>query len=66
MKHHQTAKKSKFRVVGYDSFSNEDWKVGEYWSLDKAKEQADKRAGTMTLMYVYDDKGKLVYSAGSY
>lgn len=55
-----------FKVVGYDSFSHEEFEVGEYKTKDKAINVADKKGGQMTLMYVYDQNGKRIYKAGTY
>jgi len=61
-----TAPKSKFRIIGYDSFDNDQWKVGDYATLDEAKKEANKRGGQMTIMYVHNDKGEIVHRSGSY
>lgn len=60
------APKGKCRVVGVDTFSNEDWVEGDYDSQEQAKEVAVEKGGTMTKMYVYDHDGKLWYEAGTY
>lgn len=60
------APKGKFRVVGVDTFSNEDWLVGDFDSLSMAMEVADKKGGTMTKMHVYDDKGNHLHEAGTF
>lgn len=56
----------KYRVEGYDSFSNEEFHVGEYTTAEEAINVAKRKGGTMTLMYVYDPKGKRIFQAGSY
>lgn len=55
----------KYKVVGYDSFSHEDWEVGQYKNKDDAINAAKERAGTMTLMYVYEGDNRIA-SFGSY
>lgn len=60
------APKGKYRVVGVDTFSNEDWIVGDYNGSKEAKEIADKKGGTMTMMHVYDHNGKCIHTAGTY
>lgn len=51
--------KSKFEVHGYDSFSKEGWKVGEYDTEELARSVAITNSGSMTLMYVYKDGQQL-------
>lgn len=60
------APKGKYRVVGVDTFANEDWLVGDYNSSKEAKDIADKKGGSMTKMYVYDHDGKCLHEAGTY
>ena len=60
------APKSKFRVVGVDTFDGGDWVQGDFDTLEKAKECADKEGAPMTKTYVYNDKGQLVYEAGTF
>ena len=55
----------KFRVVGVDLFSHEDYLVGDYDSRAKAFKVADdnntKRPGSMDDIYhVYDDQGTYI------
>jgi hypothetical protein len=60
-------KKMKYRVVGYDSFSREEFPVGEYETKEQALAAATKDAGTMTLMYVYDIfSGERISKMGTY
>ena len=60
------APKGKFRIIGVDTFDGGDWIVGEYDTLEEAINIANKKGGTMTMMYVYDDRGKLHHSAGTF
>jgi len=60
------APKGMFRVVGVDTFSNEDWVYGDYKTFKEAKEFADKHGGNMNVVYVYDDKGSPLHHAGTY
>lgn len=57
----------KYKVVGYDSFSREEFSVGNFSSTDKAIQCADKHSGSMTLMYVYDTiTGHRIYKSGTF
>jgi len=60
------APKGKFRVIGFDSFSREFWHDGDFSKKNRAIECAKKKAGQMTLMYVHDDSGEIVFQAGNY
>jgi hypothetical protein len=55
----------KFRVVGVDLFSHEDYLMGDYTSRAEAFKFADdhntKRSGLMDdIYYVYDDQGTYI------
>ena len=56
----------KFRVVGVDTFSNDDWVQGDFDTLEEAQATADKKGGEMTKMHVYDDKGNHRHEAGTF
>lgn len=60
------APEGKFRVVGVDTFSHDDWVQGDFDTKEKALECARYKSGTMLKMYVYDDKGKYIDGHGSY
>jgi hypothetical protein len=60
------APKGKFRVVGVDTFDGGDWIQGDYPTKAKAIEVANDKGGTMTMMYVYDTKGRYIHSAGTF
>lgn len=60
------ANPKKFRVVGVDTFSHEDWVYNEYDLLTEAIECANAHGATMNKTHVYDDQGRNHHSAGSY
>ena len=62
------APKGKYRVVLVDTFDGGDCILGHRKHLDKAIELADEhgKGKQMTKVYVYDDKGNMVYSTGSF
>jgi len=60
-----SAPAGKFRVIGVDLFSHEDYLVGDYSSRAKAFKIADahntKRSGSMDdICYVYDHQGAYI------
>lgn len=60
------APKGKFRVVGVDTFDNTDWLQGDFDTFGEAKEVANKKGGTMTKMYVYNEKEDILHDAGTF
>lgn len=60
------APKGKFRVIGVDTFDGGDWHDGDYDTKEAALEVARKKGGNMTILYVYDDKGNRIGSAGTF
>lgn len=54
-----------FKVVGVDTFSNEDWVYAEWPTLEEAIECAEHHGGTMNKTHVYDDNGQHLFDAGS-
>ena len=62
----QQAPMGKFRIVGVDTFSNEDWVEGDFVTLEQAKHVANQRGGEMRKMYIYNDQGNYLYEAGTY
>lgn len=62
----RNAPAGKFRVVGVDTFDGGDWLEGDFDSLTEAVEHANKRGGQMTKMYVYDENGRYMHSAGTF
>lgn len=57
------APSGKFRVVAVDRLRGlgKDRLVGDYPTLQEAREAAEQHAGVMQPCYVYDDEGRLVY-----
>jgi hypothetical protein len=62
----QKAPKNKFRVIGVDTFSNEDWSYGDFKTKEEAIKVAKEKGGTMNKVHVYDDKGKHLFEAGTF
>lgn len=62
----RTAPKGKYRVIGVDTFSNEDWVYEDFKSKLEAIKFANSKGGNMNMVYVYDDKGNYVHHAGTY
>lgn len=56
----------KFRVVGVDTFDGGDWVQGDFGSREAAVQCAQAHGGQMTRMYVYDDRGNRLASAGTF
>lgn len=56
-----------FRVIGVDlSDSAENFVVGDFMTLQEAKEAANRRAQVGSPIYIYDDAGELVERYGSW
>lgn len=60
------APKGKFRVILVDTFDGGDCIIGDYKNKKKAFDIAEEKGGTMTIVYVYDDKGRRVKKTGSF
>jgi hypothetical protein len=60
------APKGKFRVISVDTFDGGDCCHGEKNNLNDAIKLAQQHCGTMLKAYVYDDKGRQVWSGGSF
>lgn len=62
------APKGKYRVVLVDTFDGGDCILGNRKSKEKAIELAKKHGDgkQMTLVHVYDDKGKCIHTSGSF
>lgn len=56
----------KFRIIGFDTFVMSDWFEGDFNTLEEAKAAADKKGRKMIIMYVYDETGKRLHSAGTF
>jgi hypothetical protein len=59
---------NKFKVIGIDTFSHDDWSEGEFDYIEDAIKHAEDKVidEEMMLMYVYDDKEKKIYQCGNY
>ena len=55
-----------FRVVGVDTFeaSDADFHIGDFADRGEAIAEATARAGVMCPVYVYDERGELIFNAG--
>lgn len=55
-----------FRVVGVDTFEapDADFHIGDFADRGEAIAEATARAGVMRPVYVYDESGDLIFSAG--
>lgn len=60
------APKGKFRVIGVDTFDGGDWVEGDYATIQDAINAARSKAGEMTYMHVFDDRGCNVESFGRF
>ena len=60
------APKGKYRVVLVDTFDGGDCILLTTKSKQKALDLANKNGGTMTIVYVYDDKGRQIHKAGTF
>jgi len=56
----------KYRVVGVDTFSNEDWIDGDFSTAAEAIERARSKGGVMLKTHVYDDTGLHIFQAGEF
>lgn len=56
----------KFRVVVVDTFSNEDYVLGDFDVKYDAMMAAMNRGGTMQKAYVYDGNGRRLGNFGNY
>lgn len=64
----RVARRGRFRVVEFDDYDSSELVIGEYGNLEKAKQiSRKKKSGTSdTYSYnVYDDTGKIVFSASN-
>lgn len=62
----RSAPKKQFRVIGFDTFSNEAWHDSDWSSKKIALEHAERKSGSMTLMYVFDDQGNQIAKYGTF
>lgn len=56
----------KYRVVLVDTFDGGDCILSTTSDKQKAIKLADEKGGQMTKVYVYDDKGCQIHSAGTF
>lgn len=62
----RSAPAAKYRVIGVDTFDGGDWHQGDFETKDAALACARDKGGEMTVMHVYDDKGRHVGNAGTF
>lgn len=57
-----------FRVIGVDTFDNDDWHEGDFDSLQLALDHVAERTEgqEMLKMHIYDDQGNHVGEGGSF
>jgi len=60
------APKGKFRVIGVDTFSSEDWIYDDLDTLNGAIELANQKGAEMLKTHVYDENGKHMHSGGNF
>ncbi len=60
------APKGKYRVVLVDTFDGGDCILLTTKFKKKALDLARKKGGTMTIVYVYDDKGRQIHKSGTF
>lgn len=60
------APQGKFRLVGVDTFDNNDWVEKDFDDKKEACEIASIRGGVMLKMYIYDDQGRCIFQSGTY
>src|SRR5258708_3631017 len=62
------APKGQYRVIGLDPIDTLTWPSGPLWkdceTLEEAREFADRNGELYLWIYVYDDRGELLYEAG--
>lgn len=59
------APKGKFRVIGVDTFSHEDWVYGDYDTLAEALEVVSDKGGVMNKTHCYNDQGAHLGQGGT-
>jgi protein-tyrosine phosphatase len=62
------APKGKFRIVGVDTFSNDDWHEKDVATLQKAKKFIEEKTKGQQMLkyYIYDENGRFVADAGTF
>jgi hypothetical protein len=63
-----TAPTGKFRVLGIDVHVDSEavYLIGDFDTLAHAKEAANRRAGTGSPVFIYNDQAKLIVRYGSW
>ncbi len=59
-------KSGNFRVIGVDTYANEDWVYGDFETKEEAIALAKSKAAPMLKTYVYNKTGSYVFDSGSY
>ncbi len=67
LRNESKAPAGEFRVIGIDTFEppGSDYLIGDFDSHEAALRAAEKAAGPMTPVYVYDDEGKRIAAFGA-
>lgn len=62
------APKGKFRIIGVDTFSPDDWHEKDVDTLQEAKKIIHKKikGKQMLKYYIYDEDGKFINEAGTF
>lgn len=55
-----------YRVIGVDTFDDDDWIEGDFSTSKEAIDRANEKGGEMLKCHVYDDTGKHIAEAGTY
>jgi hypothetical protein len=63
-----TAPPAQYRVLGVETHSNAEsvFSIGDFNSLDAAKQAAKEKAETGTPIFIYNDRAELVVRYGSW
>ena len=63
-----TAPPAQFRVLGVEINASSEtvFSVGDFGSLDTAKQAAEQKAGTGVPIFIYNDHGELIVRYGSW
>lgn len=63
-----TSSSDKFRAIGVDTFSNDEWISGEFETLEEAIKHAEKQAEgkCMLKMHVYNAQGEHLFDSGTF
>jgi hypothetical protein len=63
-----TAPPAQFRVLGVEIHTTSEsvFSIGDFDSLDAAKQAAEQKAGTGVPVFIYNDHGELIVRYGSW